>query len=751
MRPFFFHCLAARAVAIIRVVPLPLIPMATAPLLQRFVDDELARAPALIEQVRAAASAQLQRAGAPGDAPADVAARREAAQALQRQPARFAAHCVDELRALAHADLAATSPALAGKPAGAGIEGLALMDESLVESDIELSRAAMLIDSAVEWEQRELQAYTSALRGDTHVGTDSNPLRPALVARALWQATGALDLPPAARLQALRAAAAAMGAPLKLAYATAARRIEAQGVEASQYRTVLLAPASPLDAAPGAAPRPAEGAARPGALRGLLARMPGHGAGPAADDDGRFEQALARLGAAARRTGAPSGTQPKTPPVPPVPSTRQGSPAAASAADPRVAELLSRLFEALRSDAALSAAAQAAIARLQGSATQVALRDPALLDAQDHPTWRLIDRCASACQEAAAAGPARLAAAAAACDGVADEIAQHAAPDAALHRQALARLEARLAEQLRQAQQAAQGAITALQRTDGRRRIQAQVQARLEEQFVRSPVGAATRRYLLGPWTQGLAETIQRAGPDGEATAASTRTVDDLLWSLHPPAHPASRARLVKMLPGLLARLRASMAQHALTPSQQQAVLDELEASHSATLWPRAGAAPAAAPPTAAETPEDIVRRLREEVVDEAPPRREFGDSVLDLSMLDTVPAELLPNDRTAHADADADADTADAPPRRGATAAAALAPGGAARLLLHGRWLDAQLLWRSDGGDLLLFIDASGATHALTQRAFERLRAEGLARVAAPDSAVHRAIKRLLSAPTLA
>ncbi len=734
--------------------------MPVAPLLQRFVDDEFALAPMLIEQVRAAAAQQLQQAGAAqGVAAPDGAPRREAARALQAQASRFCTRYVDALRGLVRADLEAPERAPPGAAEAPG-EGLALMDEALVESDIEISRAAMLIDSTVEAEQRDLQAFTSALRGEVHVGADSNPLRPALVARALWQATDVLALAQAPRVHALRATAAAIGSALKLAYAAACHRIAAEGVEPSLYRTRLLAPCSTAGGDDGALRRASFDVTRPGALHGLLAAMPVGdvgavalaGAGPA-----EVEQTLVRLDALSRRAGpaSPAGlpacapaanalspalaalaSQPPQPPQPPQPSQASQVP---PGIDPRLLELLSRLFDAILADPALPAPAKAAIARLQASALRVALRDPALLDRHDHPTWRLMDRIASACQQAAAAGPARLAALALACAGLADELGRHAAPDATLYRQAATRLDALVADDLRRAQQAANGAIAALQRSDNRIRVQAQVQARLEEQFVRSPVGVAARRFLLGPWAQGLAGTIVEAGPDSEATAALTRCIDDLLWSLHPPAHPASRQRLVKLLPGLLARLRASMAHCGLGPAEQQAVLDELEASHSATLWPGGGGGVAAA--GALETPEDIVRRLREEVFDDTPPRRDFGDSVLDLSTLDTVPAELLPDDAAASPTDDRAERT-----RRAPAAVAALPLGRAVRLLLQGRWTEAQLLWRSEGGDLLLFAGDTGRTHALTQRALERLHAEGLAAFEPPGSLIQRAVDGLLA-----
>ena len=680
--------------------------MLVAPLLQRFVVDELARASALAEQARSDAVETLLRQIVPAPGAADAQARRDAAAALQERGPALSTGFRAALAGLVQSDLAAT-----GQPAALATQaqGLALMDETVVEADIEISRAAMQIDSAVEWEQRELQTFTSALRGEAHVGEGSNPIRPALVARALWQASDILALAPPARIQALRALAAAIGEPLKRSLAAACTRLESQGVTPSQYRTVVAAPGGELDTALVASRRLADGAppgAGSGALRALLGALP---------------------------TVPPSRAA--TPPSAPSAAPLGPQVTAGPRVDTRLVELIARLYDTLLADAGLVRPARDAVARLQASTLRVALRDASLLDGREHPTWRLLDRIGGACCEAAAAGPARLAAMAARCDRLADELARHTAPDAALYRQGLARLEALVAEDLREAQRGAAGAIGALQRTERRRQVQAQIRQRLDEQFVRRPVGPATRHWLRGASALQIADAMIEDGPDSAATSALTRIVDDLLWSLHPPSHPASRQRLVKLLPGLIGRLRTAMAQGGVSPAEQRAVLAELEASHSAVLWPKTG--------PSEETPEEIVRRLREEVVeaDDIGPRRDFGNSVLDLSTLDTVPASLMP----AASGAAEDGDLAERG-RRAEAAVAALTPGRAARLLLQGHWHDAQLLWRSADAELLLFADAAGLTHALTRRALERLHVEGLARLDAPPSYVQRAIDALLA-----
>lgn len=61
--------------------------------------------------------------------------------------------------------------------------------------------------------------------------------------------------------------------------------------------------------------------------------------------------------------------------------------------DRQIIELLSRLFETILSDRALPPGLHAVIARLQVSALRIALLDPSMLDAYDHPVWVLIAIC----------------------------------------------------------------------------------------------------------------------------------------------------------------------------------------------------------------------------------------------------------------------------------------------------------------------------------------------------------------------
>src|SRR6478609_7902228 len=164
--------------------------MSIAPILQRFIDDELALAPALIGRV---AIGTIQLLG-PSKEAAGTSERFHYADivtALQGNAALYEKAFVDSLRRQIAEELDSGAPSPADETRGDSLS-LELMDESRVEVDIEISRAMQLIDTTAEWELRELQSFTSTLIGQSHVNAESNPFRPLVYASALWDATCAV-------------------------------------------------------------------------------------------------------------------------------------------------------------------------------------------------------------------------------------------------------------------------------------------------------------------------------------------------------------------------------------------------------------------------------------------------------------------------------------------------------------------------------------------------------------------------------
>ena len=718
----------------------------TAALYQRFVEDELALAPALVTRVLAGT---LQLLGPSKDSGVSSAGERthhsEIVKTLQRDASMYEKTFVESLTKRVREEVAGARDATFVE-ARTGLGALELMDESRVEVDIEISRAMQLIDSTAEWELRELQTFTSTLTGLSHVNAESNPFRPLVYASALWDATRAVIDSQIQRAIVLRTSAGVTAGLLKNAWAAASTRLENAGVQPGTYRTVVLPSGAGFGRFPVAEP------ARTGALSSLLASMPGapYGTspGPGGGDLGpeggvtarsvrsdgatrrnpELEQALLRLDELLRHPpseaslagrGVPGGDR----------IEHHRAALVASASEPidrQVIELATRLFASLLADSQLPGAFRPLIARMQIAVLRVVLAEHAVLDSYEHPVWRLLDRIGETSLGYSRIEDPRLSAFLSFASAVAEEMAGAAAPDTALFRRGLNRIDVYLSEQLQGQLRAAQASVDALQLSERREILQQHLAQRLTDQMVQVRTTPTIRRFVTGTWAQVIAEDMLTKGEQSEATMSDLKSVDDLLWSLKIPDHPQSRQRLLQLLPGLLHRLRVGMELVAVPLAEQQAVLNELMTIHTEALRPGTRG-------TGALTPEEIVQRMRDEVLPETPAARSFSDSVIDLSSMETVPAEHLPSSGDA---------IEEDPGRR----IEALRAGDRQRIFLQGRWSRVQLLWRSDRSLFFLFAGESPTrTHSITRRALERLSTAGLVQPLEIKALVQRSADRMM------
>lgn len=314
--------------------------MPLTPALQRYVDDELARMPMLAERLCRQTVDALRAPPAIGETPtaAERTRRHELAQALQQQGTRFAHAFVEALAARIRLDSAGEMSPRAPELALQEPRGLALVDDAVHATDIELARCAELIAGAAEWELRELQTFTSALAGQAYVSAHSNPLRPEVFAAALWEAADTLPQTRGNTLL-LRSAAPALAALLRVEFAAACTRLEAQGVTPSLYGYRTAVPSQ---------------TERGSVLADLL--------NPRQTDvaDARVSAAAA----SARSGGAPEGA----------------------------AKLLAQLFDGIAQAGPLHPSLRALAGLVQQLAANLARREPQLLDNARHPLWLLLDR-----------------------------------------------------------------------------------------------------------------------------------------------------------------------------------------------------------------------------------------------------------------------------------------------------------------------------------------------------------------------
>ena len=214
-----------------------------APQFQQFVDDELSRSPALIDDIALGTIEQLRQPTGGMLSPQEWQHYFELIDLLRQRHLMLREGFVDTLSQLVRGDL---QQRLSGAHTGFSTEfgdfgsALTLMDEGQVQADIEISRAAMLIVSTAEWELKELQSFTSTLNGQQHVTAESNPFRPVFYARALWHGACGVTAVPVQRDIFLRLAAGVASGLLKRTWAAASSRIEAMGFTPSMYRSVVL-------------------------------------------------------------------------------------------------------------------------------------------------------------------------------------------------------------------------------------------------------------------------------------------------------------------------------------------------------------------------------------------------------------------------------------------------------------------------------------------------------------------------------
>lgn len=672
--------------------------------MHRFVEDELSRAPDLVERTVAAAVLQLQQPSkSPAAGPSDRKVQQDLIDTLRRGSKVFERAFVDQLQSLVQADVQGLEP-LAGAGASTLAGDLQLMDETRVEADIEISRAAQLIDSAAEWELRELQTFTSTLMGHTHVSADANPLRPVAYAHALWDACAALCPSTAQRSLLLHVTASAMASQLKLAWAAACTRLESQGVTPGIYRTMVVT------GVPAAAPPPSTPKA--------------------------FEQALQQISTALHQRSAQS--QPHAPASPALPAStafgefglvRSSQQAVApEGLDPHVVELLSRIFEAVLSDSQLPVSLRPVMARLQTSVLRLCLVDRSLLDTPQHPVWLLMNRIAQAAQLWPQPNDPRAARLQACCESLVSDIVSVPQPSAAIFVQGQAQLEEQLGRELKEQQDGAGKSIATLTALEQRVLLEQTISQQLTEQAQRVHTTPRLREFLTRDWARVIVESTQRYGSDDERTASALKTVDDLLWSLNVPDHPQSRQRLLGLLPDLLKRVRAGMTLAALPEAQQQTVLDELMVVHTASLRP------GERPHMREATPQEIFQRLRDEQAPAATSSTAgaFADSLIEIASMDTVPAELIdevdPSGHSAERQLDA------------------MTPGATCRWFLSGKWRCVQLLWRSDSLNYLVFAgETAGRTHSITRQALLRLMGKSLVKPLSETQLIQRAVHRVM------
>lgn len=374
--------------------------MEAVPLYAEFVDDELLRAPLSFDRA-IDATLSLWVARHPGGSRLDA------------DPARVLRQHRDALmQAALRALRLAVQTAPDGDAARAGVDplagrhaaGLSLIDEAEVSADIEVARCIETVRVLAEAELRDLQTYTSALVGDLRVSRDTNPFRAEVMVRALWRGVQAVPLQRSTQAAFMRDAARPLAQALQQGWRAAAQRLHERGVVPAEHRTIRSIGSFAASTRTGPAPPPDLRSVRDSLPLPWAAVEAAKAAAPAR----AASQALAAAHAA---TGTASAAVAATLPTAPADGGLAVAPPPAAKprpVDPRVEQLLQRLFEQIGVDRGLPAELSGLLRRLQPAAQQLARHDASLLDNFGHPLWRFMDELAHAVTLATAADRLRL-------------------------------------------------------------------------------------------------------------------------------------------------------------------------------------------------------------------------------------------------------------------------------------------------------------------------------------------------------
>jgi hypothetical protein len=369
------------------------LPHPNLPSLQRFVEDELLRAPLLFDLLIDGMRDSLRSGQLVGLSPAQRATASDAITSAQRHRANMADYFMHSLRQQVQAELAQRSTKAAGGPATP--TPLSLVEEDVVAVDVELSHTIEAIRTVAEHELLELHTYTSALVGDMDVARDHNPFRPETFTRATWAAANALPLSRSHQVAFMRHAADPLAHLLRRAYAASSSRLEAAGVEAASYRTLILA-TGPRHSRPGHVTFSPE-------LQRVRDEMSTQVAGvntPNPVHQANDIPMLTNVVAVAREPARPASARGLALDGSASPAEHWSDIArqATHPAERQSVELISRLFDAMVADERLPRDVATVVTRLRGPAMRLALVDSGLMDRDKHPLWAFINELAYACE-----------------------------------------------------------------------------------------------------------------------------------------------------------------------------------------------------------------------------------------------------------------------------------------------------------------------------------------------------------------
>jgi hypothetical protein len=629
-------------------------------------------------------------------------------------------------------------------------EDLQLLDETQINTNIEYAQAQQEIQMAVDDVLPPLNLLVSSLLGWLSVQAHLNPLRPESFARALRETLVQHVPSEEGRNSLITPAAGILGVSLRQFYKELTDWLRSQGIE----------PVVPMSSSPTAHAASRGKAAENSVsrtmltldkLRRLLSGELDAGSGVkdflhtvpfsmvALEDMKMVEPMMKRLSQRAAQAPAPAAESADSTTKTVTREKNQSRKLGRQLGE----EVVRLMLDNLMQDERLLPKVREQIKALEPVLLRLSKTDPRFFSDRKHPARKLLDRITHLSlgyQSERDEGFYRFLEKVAA--GV-DELASGQGETESFAR-VLMTLEAQWSRDDLAMRPRQEEAARALMHAEQRNLLAHRLAADFHERLQGKPIPDLVAAFLCGPWAQVIAES-QLSRADGTSDADGyLALVDELIWSVQAKLAQRNRARLVKLVPNLLVKLRQGLQLIEYPEERIPRFFDELISLHEKAFeGPRASA-----PVVPAVVPEELggpVPGLEVQELGEIP---EESDSMLDELGMGEVAGgdafwvaeheaseagylpegEVIPQEQTG----------AELPRSWSATD---LAIGAWVELMLKGEWVRAQLTWASPHRTLFMFISGKGLSHSMSRRTMDRLRNRSLMRIVAESHVVDNAL----------
>ena len=265
-------------------------------------------------------------------------------------------------------------------------------------------------------------------------------------------------------------------------------------------------------------------------------------------------------------------------------SAKSGKSRVVGEMDEDVINLVSMLFEFILDDRTLPDSLKALIGRLQIPVLKVAVLDKTFFSRGSHPARRLLNEIASAAMGWGDQDEAQRDTLYQKIEQVVARLLNDFVDDPSIFSELLADFLAFTVDERRRSELLEQRTRDAEEGRAKAEMARQEVEHALNQRLLGKTLPEVVVRLLQEAWSKVLLLTCLKHGTESGQWQSALVTMDDLIWSVEPHDDPASRARLLQLVPSLLRKLREGLVSAAFDPFSTSQFFTQLEALHVQTL-----------------------------------------------------------------------------------------------------------------------------------------------------------------------